>query len=81
MSSTEEKILDQTESICPVCLKRIPAQRVKSGETVWLKKSCAEHGAFQTVIWRGTPDFSAWLVPQQPAHPHTHLHGGRRVSL
>lgn len=73
MSSTEEKILGQTESICPICLKRIPAQRVSSGETVWLKKSCPEHGAFKTVIWRGTPDFSAWLVPQQLVHSHTSL--------
>ena len=29
-----------TASVCPVCLNRIPAQRVASGERVDLVKSC-----------------------------------------
>jgi uncharacterized radical SAM superfamily Fe-S cluster-containing enzyme len=54
------EILRHTYSVCPVCLKRIPAAHSASGKEVYLEKTCPEHGAFSTVIWRGLRDMEAW---------------------
>lgn len=56
----EEKVLRTTWSVCPICLKRIPARYVAQGNDVLLKKDCSEHGHFSTVAWRGNPNFSTW---------------------
>jgi len=53
-----------TESLCPRCLARIPAQRVSEGDEVILVKSCPEHGEFQTPIWRGAPSLAGWSRPK-----------------
>ena len=50
-----EVFADATESLCPVCLKRIAATRQPRGDDVFLVKECAEHGLFSTIIWRGAP--------------------------
>lgn len=63
------EILSHTESICPECLVRIPADYVLYGEDVYLEKTCPEHGGFSTVIWRGRPDFNTWVRPKTPAYP------------
>ncbi len=64
-----EKNLGNTESVCPVCLKRIQAQRVAVNDDVYLDKTCTEHGYFRTIIWRGTPSYASWLVPKLPSQP------------
>ncbi len=56
----ETTVLGTTESVCPICLKRIPAKRVAVGDEVYLEKDCPEHGGFKTVIWRGQPDYLSW---------------------
>lgn len=62
--------LGTTESVCPVCLRRIPAARVAEGGDVFLRKTCPEHGDFKTVIWRGAPAYAAWgRAAAAPAHP------------
>ncbi|AET66940.1 putative Fe-S oxidoreductase [Desulfosporosinus orientis DSM 765] len=64
--STNEK---NTESLCPECLQRIPAQRVVQGETVYLVKRCPEHGEYRTLLWRGSPQWDSWLRPTIPTPP------------
>jgi 7,8-dihydro-6-hydroxymethylpterin dimethyltransferase len=54
------RILGTTESLCPVCLDRIAAERVAEGDTVYLRKTCTAHGQFKTVIWRGLDSYEAW---------------------
>ncbi len=63
------EILSHTESVCPECLARIPADRVLLGEDVYLEKICPEHGKFSTVIWRGQPAFTSWVRPKTPSFP------------
>lgn len=59
-----------TRSLCPVCLKRVTAQRVRQGYDVYLVKHCPEHGSFRTVIWRGNdPAFADWVRPKTPSRP------------
>jgi tetraether lipid synthase len=64
------RVLSKTESLCPLCLQRIAAERIAEGETVYLRKNCPEHGEFKTVIWRGRDSYEAWgsgcRVPARP---------------
>lgn len=60
------RMLYDTYSVCPVCLKRIKAQRVRSGEEIRLQKECPEHGRFSTVIWRGKVDMEEWVGAAEP---------------
>jgi 7,8-dihydro-6-hydroxymethylpterin dimethyltransferase len=46
----------QTESLCPHCLRRIPARRVHLDDSVYLEKVCPEHGELEPVLlWRNDP--------------------------
>ncbi|MDA8336698.1 MAG: radical SAM protein [Peptococcaceae bacterium] len=56
-----------TQSLCPVCLRLIPARREREGDSIFLAKECPEHGAYQTVVWRGEPSFESWTRPKYPA--------------
>ncbi len=64
------EVLSSTASLCPVCLRRIPARRELQGESVFLVKECPEHGVLRTVIWRESIPFSSWLRPKKPSAPH-----------
>ena len=66
---TMSEVLSVTESVCPDCLKRIPASRVAYGEDVYLEKECPKHGQFKTIIWRGLPAFTGWARPKTPSYP------------
>jgi len=57
---TMRKILRHTYSVCPVCLKRIPAVHAVYDKEVYLEKKCPEHGDFSVIIWRGLRDMGAW---------------------
>ena len=56
----ENKVLKNTESVCPKCLKRITAQRIKKGDEVYLRKECPEHGTFKVLVWKGNPKYEDW---------------------
>ena len=58
---TEEQILYKTQSVCPVCLKKIPARRVRIKNEVFIRKTCSLHGDFESIIWRGFSEFNDWL--------------------
>ena len=61
------ELLRKTRSVCPVCLKTVPAvlERTADG-SVYLCKTCGAHGDFRTVIWRGLVDFDAWRAGAEP---------------
>ena len=56
-----------TRSVCPVCLKNIPARLAaqKDGK-IFMEKICPEHGDFSTVIWKGFLPFSDWIREASP---------------
>ena len=62
-----------TESLCPECLERIPAERRTEGDVAYLVKSCPKHGDFKTPVWRGKPFLSGWVRSKKPLRIGTHL--------
>lgn len=67
--TTAQQVLSATEALCPQCLRRLPALRVRRGREVWLVRQCPEHGEAQAVIWRGEPDLESWRRPKIPSAP------------
>ncbi|MTJ81482.1 MAG: NTP transferase domain-containing protein [Telmatospirillum sp.] len=54
------RILSVTESLCPICLRRVRAERVEENDAIHLRKTCPDHGAFSTVLWRGAASYPDW---------------------
>lgn len=66
-------------SVCPVCLKPIPAVHKTVGSDTFLVKHCPEHGESRTIVWRGAPDFTDWSrikIPSLPKKPITRVDKG-----
>jgi 7,8-dihydro-6-hydroxymethylpterin dimethyltransferase len=57
----------RTESLCPHCLHRIEARRIGIGDSVYLEKSCPEHGDLEKVLlWKEPPwPYETWNRPRQ----------------
>ena len=53
-----------TESLCPVCLARLPARREAVGEDGWLVRTCPQHGEFRARYWHGPPGPAGWDRPK-----------------
>ena len=47
----EQKILRETFSVCPVCLKKVKAYVVEKDGKVVIEKECSEHGKFDDIYW------------------------------
>jgi len=47
----DESIEGETESLCPVCKKRIKARIFEEDGKVMISKRCDEHGEFKEVYW------------------------------
>ncbi len=54
------EVIGETESLCPVCLRRIPAIRVVEHSDVYLNKTCPTHGRYKTLIWRDVQRYHSW---------------------
>lgn len=62
-----EKLIRNTRSLCPHCLKNLPAELWMDEQgQVTLKKSCEEHGEFSVPVWRGSLDFESWIKHNEP---------------
>ena len=46
-------IFARTESVCPVCLRVLPARLRSERDGVYMDKSCPEHGDFSALVWEG----------------------------
>ena len=62
-----KELLAETESLCPVCLRRIPARKVVEGGDVYLEKDCPEHGNFKALIWRDAELYRNWSQHSEQA--------------
>lgn len=74
MSDGNGMVARERGSLCPHCLERIPAARLREGDDVFLVKTCPEHGEFKTLVWRGEPSLEGWGRAKTAVHtptPHT----------
>jgi len=58
------KIKD-TQSLCPECLKIIPAEIFERDNKVWIRKKCSQHGEFEDIYWG---DYQMYLKAESFAH-------------
>ncbi len=57
----------QTRSVCPVCLKNIPALLFREEDgRIYLEKTCPTHGFFRVLVWQGAMDFEQWQRGTEP---------------
>lgn len=54
------QVLHETESLCPVCLKRIPARYERIDSKAYMIKNCPEHGEFRVLFWRDADMYERW---------------------
>ena len=60
-------LIRKTRSLCPYCLKNLPAELdIQPEGSVYLKKHCPEHGDFSVIVWRGEMDFESWTKYASP---------------
>jgi len=45
------RVLKETKSVCPECLKVLDAEIFEEDNVVYIKKECPEHGVFREVYW------------------------------
>ena len=57
--------MHRTASVCPVCLKPIPAVRVEWDGRYFQEKTCPEHGDFSTLVWQGSQALEDWTGPRE----------------
>ena len=76
MPEVDVEILHETQSLCPVCLRRLDARYVRRGQSILLERTCPEHGAFTVDIWHEQteggvtpPRFDGWSRPKTPSYP------------
>ena len=66
----EARPIRRTRSVCPVCLKNLPAALMRENDgRVFLEKRCDEHGAFRTLVWAGGIEIAKWLRDERPLSP------------
>ena len=59
------EIIRSTRSVCPVCLKNLPAALCREEDgRVYLEKTCPAHGDFRALVWQGKRDLEAWLLSE-----------------
>ena len=61
-NNSETVLLSEAKSVCPVCLKRIDAGYVVRKGSVYLDKTCDEHGSFSVPIWDNPIGFLQWKM-------------------
>lgn len=45
------QLLEETKSLCPICMQIVPAHIYTDGVRVFMQKKCPEHGISQGLIW------------------------------
>ena len=56
----------RTRSVCPVCLRQVPASLHEEGGTVFMRKRCPDHGEFSCPVWEGPPGLEGWTSRRFP---------------
>lgn len=61
----QEGGVEQTRSLCPVCLTTLPARlETEADGSVYIRRTCQEHGPFSGLVWKGEPGLAFWRRPK-----------------
>lgn len=64
---SDRRVIGETVSLCPVCLKRIPASIIENSGSVYMEKTCFEHGRSMTLLWRDDAEsYLNWIAFGDP---------------
>jgi len=55
------EILHETESLCPICLQKIPARYIRENGKAYFYKECSEHGPFKVLFWNDADLYVDWM--------------------
>ena len=67
MSDANDLPIRKTRSVCPVCLKNLPALLCRAQDgAVNLDRTCPEHGRFPVQVWQGLMNFETWTLGADP---------------
>ncbi|OAA91875.1 radical SAM (seleno)protein TrsS [Clostridium coskatii] len=72
-------IISETQSLCPICLKKIDAKKVLDVNKVYMEKYCPDHGQFKTILWKGNISMKKWIRNKERAYiknPSTNVQKG-----
>ena len=58
-------VIKTTQSLCPECLKILPATIFERDNKVWITKKCPEHGEFEEIYWG---DYDMYMKAVKFAH-------------
>ena len=76
------EIIRMTRSVCPVCLRNLPAQLVRAEDgQIRMEKTCPEHGPFRVPVWRGQIDFDQWVLGAEELPENAGRHCPARCGL
>lgn len=62
-------IINETQSLCPECLRKIPARHIEEDGKVFLEKKCPEHGSYQVLVWSDAEQYREWMEQSVHAEP------------
>ena len=63
-----DNVISKTQSLCPICLKRIDAKIFSEGKNSYMKKHCPSHGDFLIAVWKGGIPMENWVRKKERAH-------------
>ena len=76
------EIIRFTRSVCPVCLKNIPAVlRTEDSGRIVLQKTCPDHGFTSVPVWQGLVDFDRWTKGSEPLSPGSGLNCPKNCGI
>ncbi|MBR5343909.1 MAG: radical SAM protein [Oscillospiraceae bacterium] len=63
-------IFGRTQSVCPVCLRVLDAQKRAEKDGIYMDKNCPEHGQFSALIWEGNlASYLRWNTENSAVDP------------
>ena len=70
VSNRQPTSKDFQESLCPHCLRRVPASKTEEGNNIYIHRTCPEHGDIERVlIWKNDLiPFEIWTKPRGEVH-------------
>ncbi len=74
------RVIKTSTSVCPVCNRQLPMVVYEEGGSIWLQKTCPEHGTFTDMYWGDAEMYYYFLQWDNPdyigkgvANPNTTL--------